>query len=269
MLRKLFTLLSMALALAVTGFAPENALQDAIAKTSGYQGGVLSLHLPQGDNAWLPGNTATLAVRFRVPSERVESRLAVLQDATRNALFSLSLERVEGTPQLQFNLRTDWSDIPLRLAVPISLIGAARWHTVIARYAGPKIDLFVDGVLVDEEWPMGRLRPQGVTMLEIGSSEYSGEISSAALWKRKLSDVEVVSLSGGATEIAARTKEYLGAPSNQLQYWKPPGWNTSAGDAMPLFENGTYHVYYLFDRRHHHSNGASALTSGLTYPVRI
>src|SRR3982750_1102477 len=126
MLRKLLTLTGMALALAVTGFAPESALPDAIAKTSRYQGGILSLHPPQGDNAWLPGNAASLAVRFRAPSERVESRLAVLRDAARDTLFSLSLERVEGAPQLRFDLRTDWSDVPLRLAVPVATIGAAR-----------------------------------------------------------------------------------------------------------------------------------------------
>ena len=241
------------LALAVTGFAPKDLWQESIAKMGHYPGGLFSLPLPSGDHAWLPGNVATLTLRFRTPSEEVESKLAVLQDAARNVLFSLSLERVEGALELQFTLRTDQSDVPLRLGVPFALIGAARWHTVVARYAGPKVDLFVDGVLVDEEWPRGMLRPQGATVLEIGSPLYPGEISDAALWERKLSDAEVVSLSGDPAEIPSRTKEYLGAPSDQLQYWKPPGWNTSAGDAMPFFENGTYHVYYLFDRRHHRS----------------
>lgn len=252
-LRRLFTLIGVALVLAVTGFATENPLQDAIVKMSDYRSGLVSLNLPNNANAGLPGSIVTLLVRFRTSSENVTGGLTVLRDSARNTLFSLGLEQVDGAPQLQFALRTDRSDIPLRLGVPIDLIGAARWHTVIARYAGPKIDLFVDGVLVDEEWPMGMLRPQGATVLEIGSPAYPGEISAAALWKRRLSDAEVVSLSGGPAEISLRTREYLGVPSNQLQYWKPQGWNTSAGDTMPMFENGTFHVYYLFDRRHHHS----------------
>jgi len=228
-------------------------VQDAIAQTAEYRGGLLPLSLPSDGKDWLPSNLMTFVLRFRTPSRGGAGALAVLRDSSRAVLFSLSLEQVEGSPQLQFLLRTDRSDVPLRLAAPIALIGSARWHTVVARYAGPKIDLFVDGVLLDEEWPMGMLRPQSAVVLEIGSSTYAGEISMAALWKRKLSDAEVVSLIESPGEIASRTREYLGAPSNQFQYWKPQGWNTSAGDAMPMFDGETFHVYYLFDRRHHKS----------------
>lgn len=82
----------------------------------------------------------TFVLRFRTPSRGGAGALAVLRDSSRAVLFSLNLEQVEGSPQLQFLLRTDTSDVPLRLAAPIALIGSARWHTVVARYAGPKID---------------------------------------------------------------------------------------------------------------------------------
>jgi Concanavalin A-like lectin/glucanases superfamily len=220
-------------------FAAQSPLQDAIANTTDYHGALLSPALPNEAKDWLPGRVATLLLRFRTPSAEVTGELAALRDSARNACFVLSLEQVEGAAQLQFSLRTDHSTVPLQLAMPVALMGAARWHSVIARYAGPRAELFVDGVLVDEEWPMGVLRPQGVPVFEIGSSTYSGEISQAALWKRSLSDAEVASLSGEPGEIAARRKAYLGEPSSQLQYWKPPGWNTSAGDAMPMFRRAT------------------------------
>ncbi len=70
---------------------------------------------------------------------------------------------------------------------------------------------------------MGLLHPQGTAFLEIGSHAYSGKISMVALWKRKLSDAEVISLSESPAEVVSKTKKYLGAPSYQLQYWKPPG----------------------------------------------
>src|SRR5436305_794797 len=43
----------------------------------------------------------------------------------------------------------------LRLQAPVDLIGAKAWHDVIVRFTGPQLQLFVDGVLVDEQWPHG------------------------------------------------------------------------------------------------------------------
>ncbi len=238
----------------VRGSVPKDPLQDAIAIIHEYRGRPLSLKLADGDRDWVPGYELTLSLRFRASSAEVTGDLAALRDSiSGKTLFALNLQQVEGKPQLQFSLFTDTNSVPLRLGVPIALIGSARWHNVMVRYAGPKLDLFVDGVLMDEEWPMGALSAKGFVVLEVGSAAYSGEIGSAALWKRKLSDVEVVSLCGAAEQIALRTKEYLGVSSNQLQYWKPQGWNTSAGDAMPMFDGERFHVYYLFDRRHHRS----------------
>ena len=41
--------------------------------------------------------------------------------------------------------------LPLR--VPVELIGPTDWHDVVVRFNGPNLEMFVDGVLVDEDWP--------------------------------------------------------------------------------------------------------------------
>ncbi len=38
-----------------------------------------------------------------------------------------------------------------------------------------------------------------------------------------------------------------------LQYWTPRGHNAWVGDVATIFHNGRYHVFYLYDRRHHDS----------------
>ncbi len=38
-----------------------------------------------------------------------------------------------------------------------------------------------------------------------------------------------------------------------LQYWTPRGHNAWVGDLATIFHNGRYHVFYLYDRRHHAS----------------
>lgn len=42
-------------------------------------------------------------------------------------------------------------------------------------------------------------------------------------------------------------------------FYFPEGWNANVGDVMAYYHDGTYHIMYLFDRRHHGSrNGAGA-----------
>jgi hypothetical protein len=49
------------------------------------------------------------------------------------------------------------ADGVLRLRVPVTVIGPNSCHDVLVRFRGPNLELFVDGVLVDEEWPHGEL----------------------------------------------------------------------------------------------------------------
>jgi hypothetical protein len=146
----------------------------------------------------------------------------------------------------------------LRVAAPAELIGADRWHGFVVRFCGPNLELFVDGVLLDEEWPHGMLdRFRGPFLLGAGYVDgqlargFRGLVSHLAVWDHALDDAEVAALCGGEAEVAARASEYLGAPPAHRQYWLPPGFNTFAGDTMPFFREGEFHVYYLFDRRHH------------------
>jgi beta-fructofuranosidase len=160
---------------------------------------------------------------------------------------------------LVFELETDSDDRPIHVNVPIAMIGEGKWHDVIVRYNALKLELFVDGVLVDEEWPMGSIRQGDSEPCLIGAELNDGNISSGlyglidhiALWSRALSDDEIIYLSGGNQTVAQREREILGEETSIQQYWKPGGHNTNAGDCMPFFYDGTFHLYYLFDRRHH------------------
>ena len=55
----------------------------------------------------------------------------------------------------------------------------------------------------------------------------------------------------GRTEISYRRKETEGS----ADFYFPHGWNTNVGDVMNFYHNGTYHLVYLLDRRHHGSRG--------------
>jgi len=153
----------------------------------------------------------------------------------------------------------DFADGVLRLAVPVAMIDPAPWHDVVVRFRGPNLELFVDGVLVDEEWPHGALHQFRSPFL-IGAgyekgklkAGFRGQIDHAALWNRALRDEEIVALAGGAEAVARRDCEILGPPQTSMQYWKPRG-QAYAGDCIPFYHDGTFHLFYLSDRRHHGS----------------
>lgn len=69
-----------------------------------------------------------------------------------------------------------------------------------------------------------------------------------------MAGIEVASLS------APVSPSYRDEPCNlSPDFYFPYGWNTNVGDVMTFSHNGTYHLMYLIDRRHHGSrNGNGA-----------
>lgn len=188
----------------------------------------------------------------------------------------------QGQPPNLLRFHTDWEakHTParkgdflnglLRLHAPTELIGADRWHDVVVRFNRVKLEMFVDGVLLDEDWPHGNLHNfRGPFLIGAGFQDgkllsgFHGRIDHVAMWDRALSDEEVAALSGGPEEAARRDVEILGARTPVGQYWRPHGYNTSVGDCMTFAHGGTFHVLFLSDRRHGGSKwGLQALPWG-------
>jgi hypothetical protein len=158
----------------------------------------------------------------------------------------------------------------LRLDAPTELIGQDRWHDVVVRFNREKLEMFADGALLDEDWPHGNLHKfLGPFLIGAGFQDgkllsgFRGQIDHVALWDRALSNEEVAVLSGGPKEAKRRDAEILGARKPVGQYWRPHGFNTSIGDCMAFAHGGTFHIFYLSDRRHGGSKwGLQALPWG-------
>ncbi len=191
-------------------------------------------------------------VRAREPSGTWEGALLCEKDPEGRIRFALSA----GSGSLLFELFTDYREKPMRLEVPLAAIGALGWHDIVGRYAGAHVGLFVDGVVVDEDWPIGALPGGRRAQLSIGgeagrSAGFKGQLDAVAVWDRALSDAEIEALCGGAEQVAARGWA-LPEPGTGVQYRGAPG-GAFVGDCLPFFHDGTYHFYYLFDRRNHRS----------------
>jgi len=128
------------------------------------------------------------------------------------------------------------------------------------RFTGPTTQLFIDGALVDEEYPIGAMRSNDAPFL-IGAalrdgqlvSGLKGQIDHVALWDRALTDEEVTALSGGEERAQISDRAYNGPLNPVTLQWRPRGYNKKVGDAFPFFHDGTLHVFYLTVRRNSHS----------------
>lgn len=136
---------------------------------------------------------------------------------------------------------------------PVGLIGATDWHDVVVSLTGPKLELWIDGVLVDEEYPIGLTRQR--TLPFVVGDGFSGMIDHVALWQRALTAREIALISGGAEHVRKQELAILGDESTSMQYFRPRGHNRKAGDLIPYWDSqtDTFRLFYLILRRNMHS----------------
>jgi hypothetical protein len=94
--------------------------------------------------------------------------------------------------------------------------------------------MYADGKLFDNDFPFGYPRWPAKNTWKL-NSEY---VKRAALYLPAL---------------APRKKPSQRPDFAPVQYWTPPGHNSWVGDVVTIFHQGRYHVFYLYDRRHHQS----------------
>lgn len=122
------------------------------------------------------------------------------------------------------------------IGVPLAMLDNPEGkHEVILNFSGVCWTMYVDGKLVDNDFPLGYPQWRDTNSWKI-DTEYvnSAEISLPAIQPERAQ--------GADPEIAST-----------IQYWTPRWHNAWVGDVVTFFHKGRYHVFYLFDRRGHES----------------
>lgn len=231
-------------------------------KVADFRGGWLSAGQGANGELNLSSTTLTICVRLRDPSGKWNGPLFSKHGGHTRLSYNLFATTLRGKMSLGFELGTDFKSSPLQLSFPTERLDATAWHDVVVRYSGHRLELFIDGVLVDEEWPAGRLRLAEAIPCLLGAETGADnavhgrdrlQIDHAALWRRALSDDEILRLSGGREAVARSERELLGPEDVAVQeFWKPRG-DSAVGDCMPFFDGERWHLYYLQDRHAHRS----------------
>ncbi len=144
-----------------------------------------------------------------------------------------SVPVLEATLQLHSTEHPDWK--AMTIGIPLAMLKKpAGEHEIVLNFSGVRWTLFADGELLDNDFPFGC--PQW---------------PARNTWKL---DPEYIKQA--ALHVPAITPEKKPAPASKVasvQYWTPPGHNAWVGDVVTFHHQGRYHVFYLYDRRHHAS----------------
>ena len=197
-----------------------------------------------------PGETPGWSIELDLPSSNLRSGTSLLQltNEGKQTWLEGRVAGATGGEQIQFFLHTDYKSVPLTVAIPLKLLPPSIARHMLLRYQQFRLSFFVDGVLVDEEWPVGVVPTGKSPHLEVAAP-----VTQVKIWNSALADAVIESANGGAKKIASRADAILGPEPRDAQYSRPRGWDTNAGDVMPFYHDGTFHVFFLFDRRQHHS----------------
>ena len=145
-----------------------------------------------------------------------------------------SVPVLEATVVLHSVEHPDWRN--MTIGIPLALLKKPDGeHEIVLNFTGARWTMYVDGALLDNDFPFGY--PQW---------------AEKNVWKL---DPEFVKEAAIYLPAIKPERKPAATPqiSSSIQYWTPPGHNTWVGDVATLFRQGRYHVFYLFDRRHHQS----------------
>jgi hypothetical protein len=144
-----------------------------------------------------------------------------------------SVPVLEADLTLHSDEHPDWNN--LTVGAPLAMLRKHDGeHEFVLTFSGARWTLYADGEVVDNEFPFG-YPPWG---------EWN-------TWKLDPESVKSAELFFPAfQDLKSRGDRVLKEP---IQYWLPPGHNSWVGDVVTAFHQGRYHIFYLYDRRHHQS----------------
>ncbi len=145
-----------------------------------------------------------------------------------------SVPVLEATLTLHSAEHPDWQN--MAVGIPLAMLNQkAENHQVTLYFSGIRWSMYVDGRLLDNDFPFGSPDPINENSLT-SDPQY-------------VSNIKIDHLARSPKT----TQPLPPIASQNLQYWIPPGHNSWVGDVVTLFHHGRYHIFYLFDRRHHQS----------------
>ena len=144
-----------------------------------------------------------------------------------------SVPVLEAALTLHSEAHPDWNQ--MTVGVPLAMLSQRDGeHEFVLTFSGVRWTLFADGNVVDNDFPFG---------FPLWGERNRWELDPESVNSAELFFPAIQHPTGPGSKI-------LKGP---IQYWMPPGHNSWVGDVVTIFHKERYHVFYLYDRRHHQS----------------
>jgi len=209
----------------------------------------------------LTGKNVSILVRMK--ADTVKSFASLLSKAgnDQNIAYCISLNVRAGDVYVESLMGNDAIGGAHLLKYKIPKDEVTRWHDVILRFNGEISELFVDGILRDDEVTVGEIRDwnrrpaligaqykQAYGYAEVKTSQveagYKGLIDHIALWNKCLSDEEIMMLSGVSKLTNGKPEYYTEKYRPQFHFSARKNW---LNDPNGLFYyNGVYHLFFQY-----------------------
>ena len=156
-----------------------------------------------------------------------------IPERLQNWTYRENLRPFADAPLLMASLKMDGDPEEWNIAFPLQRCGELNTcHEFALVFDGVFWQIFCDGKLMDQEYPVGATSVRG----------------SGLACSPKLSDVRF----SGDTALISRQEKTI-TQNVPLQFYTPPGYNTWVGDVVTYCFQGRFYIFYLHDRRHHGS----------------
>jgi len=191
----------------------------------------------------LHGSEATVYVRFKLQKVAQKASLLSKGGESYNKAYTVAL--IPQGDSVLVNAALGSDEIAgaheLNYAFPKEEIG--KWQDVIYRFNGKISQLFVNGVLRDDEVTVGTVRDWNTHPVTVGS-DFQGTVGRVALWDRYLSDSEVAKVSGVASISEGLPDYYNEAYRPQFHFTAQKNWINDPNGLV--WYDGIYHLFFQY-----------------------
>lgn len=224
----------------------------------------------QGANGELniTGKGLTIFIRMKADSLAGYHPLLVKPGTDQNMAYSIALRKIDSATYIEAMMGSD--DIGGSHLLKYLLPGSdcLQWHDILFRFNGKISELFVDGVLRDNEVTVGETRDWNTQPVTIGAqyqqpysfgdsanrmieASFKGWIDGIALWGTYLPDERVAALSGlKAVQTDGLPQYYAEKYRPQFHFTAKKNWLNDPNGLV--YYKGVYHLFFQYMPPHRH-----------------
>lgn len=209
----------------------------------------------------LTGKNVTFFARVKASAVNGYSPVITKAGNDQNLAYSIALNRVDKEACIDVKIGSD--EIAgthlLKYKLPESEVNI--WQDIVFRFNGKTSELYVNGILRDDEITVGEIRDWNRRPLLIGAhyknaygyasvtqneveATYEGLIDKIALWNKSLSDKEIAALSNVTTLVDGRPEYYTEKYRPQFHFSAKKNWLNDPNGLV--YYDGVYHLFFQY-----------------------